>query len=282
MVTDAAGETCRVREVECRTVLNKSGLTDYAVNCYTGCGHGCVYCYARFASRFSHPGEPWGSFVDVKINAPDILAREAARKRTGMVFLSSVCDGWQPLEEKYRLTRSCLEILLHHGFPVSVLTKSKLAGRDLDLLADCKDGEFGVTVTTFDESLRQIFEPGSSPSMERLGVLRDASSRRIRTYAFLGPLLPGLTDGEENLSRLLEAVDDCGIDYFLLDRLNPRWGVWASLREVLDKHFPHLTRAYRRILYDGRTRNEYSERLAALAGKLSVKYGLEGKMRICF
>ncbi len=281
-MTDTDKLACRVREVECRTVLNKSGLTDYAVNCYTGCGHGCVYCYARFVARFSHPGEPWGSFVDVKVNAPDILAREAARKKTGMVFLSSVCDGWQPLEEKYLLTRQCLEILLRHDFPVSVLTKGKLAGRDLDLLAECKKGEFGVTVTTLDESLRRIIEPGSSPSGERLGVLQEAGRRGIRTYAFLGPLLPGLTDSEENLTRLLEAVGDCGIDYFLVDRLNPRWGVWASLREVLQKHFPHLTGAYRRILYDGRTRNEYSERLAALAGKLAVKYGLEGKMRLCF
>lgn len=281
-MADTNGEACRAREVECRTVLNKSGLTDYAVNCYTGCGHGCVYCYARFVSRLSHPGETWGSFVDVKVNAPDILAREAARKRTGTVFLSSVCDGWQPLEGKYRLTRSCLEILLRHGFPVSVLTKSKLAGRDLDLLADSKDSEFGVTVTTLDESLRQIIEPGSSPSGERLGVLQEAGRKGIRTYAFLGPLLPGLTDSEENLSRLLEAVGDCGIDYFFVDRLNPRWGVWASLREVLQKHFPHLTGAYRRILYDTRTRNDYSERLATLTRKIAVKYGIDGKMRLCF
>ena len=277
-----ADTICRVREVECRTVLNKSGLTDYSVNCYTGCEHGCVYCYARFAARFSHPDEPWGSFVDIKVNAPDILAREAARKRTGTVFLNSVCDGWQPLEEKHRLTRRCLEILLQHGFPVSVLTKSKLASRDLDLLAESKDSEFGVTVTTFDESLRQIIEPGSSPAAERLDVLREAAKKGIKTYAFLGPLLPGLTDSEDNLARLLEAVGDCGIDSFLVDRLNPRWGVWASLREVLQRHFPHLTGACRRILYDGRTRREYSARLAALAAKLAGKSGLEGRMRLCF
>ena len=98
---------CRRREIECKSVLNKSGLADYAVNCYAGCEHGCVYCYARFATRFSHPGETWGGFVDARINAPQILAREIKRKRVGQVFMSSVCDGWQPAEDFAR------------GFPVT-------------------------------------------------------------------------------------------------------------------------------------------------------------------
>src|SRR4030042_910220 len=127
MVTFFQGN-CRVAEVECKSVLNKAGLADYAVNCYAGCEHGCCYCYARFVTRFSHPGEPWGSFVDVKVNAPQILEREAKRKRVGQVFLSSVCDGWQPREASYLLTRQCLEILLHYHYPLTILTKSALAG----------------------------------------------------------------------------------------------------------------------------------------------------------
>jgi DNA repair photolyase len=114
----------KYKQVECKSLLNKSGLAGYAVNCYSGCGHACVYCYARFATRYSHPHEDWGNFVDIKINAPQVLAREVKRKPAGQVMLSSVCDGWQPAEKDFLLTRQCLEILLRYRFRVSILTKN--------------------------------------------------------------------------------------------------------------------------------------------------------------
>jgi DNA repair photolyase len=273
---------CRVSEVECRSVLNRSGLADYAVNCYAGCEHGCVYCYARFATRFSHPGEPWGSFIDVKVNAPQVLAKEAKRKRVGTVFVSSVCDGWQPREASYSLTRQCLEILLGYGYPVTILTKSALAGRDLDLLAAKDKVEFGVTITTLDEGLRRLIEPRSSPSTDRLGLLEAAKRRGTRTYAFLGPLLPYLLDTEEGLTLLLRAVKDVGVDYFYVDRLNRRFGVWPSLKSLLEKHSPHLIAGYRKILFDESAGREYSERLMSFVYRLARKQGVDDKMRLCF
>lgn len=283
MMTPSTKEGCQVREVECRSVLNKSGLADYAANCYAGCEHGCVYCYARFVTRFSHPGEPWGSFVDVKVNAPQVLEREVKRKRLGRVFLSSVCDGWQPREVRYGLTRQCLEMLLHYRFPVSILTKNALAERDFDLLASSKDEvEFGVTITTLDEGLRRLIEPRSSPSAERLKVLQEARRLGIRTHAFLGPLMPGLSDNEENLTRLLEAVKDAGVDYFYVDRLNPRFGVWPSLKGILQKHFPDLIDVYRKLLYDERAREEYSGRLITSVNSIARRQGLDDKIVLCF
>lgn len=282
-MTPSTKEGCQACEVECRSVLNKSGLSDYAVNCYTGCEHGCVYCYARFVTRFSHPGEPWGSFVDVKVNAPQVLAREVKRKRLGRVFLSSVCDGWQPREARYGLTRQCLETLVRYRFPVTILTKNALAERDFDLLASSKvEVEFGVTITTFNESLRQLVEPGSSPSVERLKVLQEARRLGIRTYAFLGPLMPVLSDKEEDLTQLLNAVRDAGVDYFYVDRLNPRFGVWPSLKGILQKHFPDLVEVYRKLLYDERAREEYSGRLVTSINLLARRQGLDDKIVLCF
>lgn len=273
---------CRVRQVECRSVLNKSGLADYAVNCYAGCEHGCVYCYARFATRFSHPGEPWGSFVDVKINAPQVLTHEAKRKRVGRVFISSVCDGWQPLEASYHLTRQCLEILVPHRYPLTILTKSTLASRDLDLLTSKEGVELGVTITTLDEGLRRLIEPRSSPSAERLALLQEAKRRGIRTYAFVGPLLPYLSDTENSLTPLLKAVKDVGADYFYVDRLNRRFGVWPSLKSLLQEHFPDLVDEYRWIFFNERASREYSDRLIATVNCLARKQGLDGRMRLCF
>ena len=282
-MASSAKEGCRVREVECRSLLNKSGLADYAVNCYAGCEHGCCYCYARFATRFSHPSEQWGSFVDVKVNAPQVLTHEAKRKRVGRVFISSVCDGWQPRETSYCLTRQCLEILLHYGYPLTILTKSALARRDLDFLASSKDKiEFGVTITTFDEGLRRLIEPRSSPSAERLNLLQEAKRKGIRTYAFLGPLLPHLSDTEANLNSLLWAVKDVGADYFYVDRLNRRFGVWQSLKSILQEHFPDLIEAYRKLLFNEGASREYSERLMSSVSCLARRQGLDDKMRLCF
>lgn len=275
-------EGCRIREVECKSVLNKSGLADYAVNCYAGCEHGCVYCYARFVTRFSHPGEVWGSFVDAKVNAPHVLAHEVRRKRVGRVFVSSVCDGWQPREASYCLTRQCLEILVHHHYPLTILTKSALAGRDLDILTSSEGVEFGVTVTTLDESLRSLIEPRSSSSAERVAILQEAKRRGIKTYAFLGPLLPYLSDTEVSLVPLLKAVQDVGVDYFYIDRLNRRFGVWQSLRSLLQEYFPYLIDEYRKILFDESAGREYSERLMSSVNHIARKQGLDGKMRICF
>jgi DNA repair photolyase len=275
-------EDCRIAEVECKSVLNKSALADYTVNCYAGCEHGCRYCYARFATRFSHPGERWGSFVDVKVNAPKVLAREVRRKRIGTVFISSVCDGWQPREDSYQLTRQCLEILLAYGYPLTILTKNTLAGRDLDLLSSKASVNFGVTITALDEDLCRLIEPRSPSPIKRLALLEEARRRGVRTYAFVGPLLPYLSDIEGSLVPLLKALKDVGVDYFYVDRLNPRFGVWLSLKNLLQEHFPHLTQEYRKILFDEHVRREYSQQLVSTVNRLARMQGIDGKMRLCF
>ncbi|HOG47104.1 MAG TPA: radical SAM protein, partial [Anaerolineae bacterium] len=109
-----------VREIQAKSMLQKSGLpgAQYVVNPYVGCVHGCVYCYARFMKRFTGHNEPWGRFLDARVNAPELLRRELARRRApleGAVFLSSVTDPYQPPEARYRLTRGVREALLDHG-----------------------------------------------------------------------------------------------------------------------------------------------------------------------
>jgi DNA repair photolyase len=269
-------------EIQAKSILNKSGITDWTVNCYSGCEHGCLYCYARFASRYSHPHELWGTYVDVKLNAPQVLKREVKVKKVGKVFVSSVCDGWQPVEEKYGLTRRCLEILLRHDFPVTILTKSSLAGRDLDLLIGKNDVDFGVTITTLDESLSKLLEPKSSPPAARLALIEEAKGKGIRTYAFLGPLMPYLSDSEKSLGLLLNAVKEVGADYFYVDRLNPRYGVWSSLKVLLHERFPHLVEDYKKILFSKSVRERYSERLVARLGKLAEQLRLSDKMSLIF
>ena len=125
-----------IREIKAKSILTKSGIpgVDYCVNPYVGCSHGCRYCYATFMKRYTGHTEAWGSFVDVKIHAPEILQRQLKRASMGRVMISSVTDAYQPIESKYKLTRQCLEILLQSQFPVDILTKSPLVLRDIDLI----------------------------------------------------------------------------------------------------------------------------------------------------
>ncbi len=272
--------TVRYTSIECKSVLNKSGLADYAVNCYTGCAHGCVYCYARFASRFSHPRQPWGSFVDIKTNAPEVLSREVKRRPVGRVMLSSVCDAWQPVEKEALLTRRCLEILVRYRYEISALTKSALARRDLDLLAS-GNVDFGVTVTTLDPHLARLIEPGASPPLERLAVLAEAKNKGIRSYAFVGPLLPFLSDTEESIKSLLKAVKDVGVDYFYLDKLNLRYGVWPALLKLLREHYPALLADYRKIFFENASKMAYLDDLSSRARRIAGELGISDKMTLC-
>lgn len=149
----------RIKEIEAKSILTKSGIpgVDYCINPYVGCFHACKYCYATFMKRFTGHTEAWGSFVDVKVNAPDVLQKQLKNKVKGRVMVSSVTDAYQPIEAKYKLTRKCLEILLQNQFPVDILTKSPLVLRDLDLIKKFKDIEVGVTITTNDDKIRKVF-----------------------------------------------------------------------------------------------------------------------------
>jgi DNA repair photolyase len=182
----------RVAERTARSVLSKSGIPGvrYALNPYVGCAHACRYCYAEFMKRYTGHTEPWGTFVDAKVNAPEALERELRRAAPGPVMLSSVTDAYQPLEERFRLTRRCLELLIAHRFPVRVLTKSPLVLRDLDLLRGAPDVEVGITITTDEERMRRIFEPGAPPIAARVDALRRLREAGVETYCFVGPMLP--------------------------------------------------------------------------------------------
>lgn len=181
-----------IKEKRARSVLSKSGISgmDYCINPYTGCSHGCKYCYATFMKRFTGHMEAWGAFVDVKMNAPEVLQRQMKTAARGNVMISSVTDPYQAIENQFKITRRCLEVLLAYQFPVSILTKSPLVLRDLDLIKKFKEIEVGMTITTDDDKMRAIFEP-NAPSIEsRIHALKELSENGIKPYAFIGPLLP--------------------------------------------------------------------------------------------
>lgn len=271
-----------VKEIECKSILCKSGLADYALNCYTGCQHGCLYCYARFMGRFTGDILPWGSFVYVKANALDVLKKQVRKAKKGNVFISSVCDGWQPPEGKYKLTRQCLEVLLENDFSVTILTKNTLILRDFDVLSSKKTlVHLGMTVTTLKDKLARDIEPGAPLPQKRLKILEEAGNLGITIYAFLGPLMPYLSDSEEDIDALFKAIKPLNLAYIYIDALNPRWGVWPSVKALLLHKYPSLVEKYQNILFHNPTRIAYLENFKLVIQKLASHYGILDKLKFC-
>src|SRR5271169_2288592 len=160
-----------INEIKAKSILSKSQVYNYTLNAYIGCSHKCLYCYAMFMKRYTGHTEAWGNFVDVKINAPELLAKEVKKKSIGRVWISGVCDAYQPLEKKYQLTKRCIEILAENGWPFTIQTKSPLVLRDIGLLKKATDCEVGFTITTADEKVKKIFEPYAPPSGKRVEAL---------------------------------------------------------------------------------------------------------------
>ncbi len=201
-----------VKDIHAKNILSKSRVFDYTVNPYVGCEHGCTYCYARFMKRFTGHREAWGEFVDIKVNAVNLLQQEIKKKRVGRVWISGVCDPYQPLEKEYGLTKRCLEVLLEQSWPVTVQTKSSLVLRDIELLRKFSEAEVGLTITTVDENIRKIFEPDAPPIKERIETLEKLHSADIKNFAMVAPLLPKA----EGLVTQLSGK----VDHILIDRMN--------------------------------------------------------------
>ncbi len=226
-----------VKEIQSKAILSTSKIYNYVINPYVGCQHACSYCYARFMKRFSGHKEPWGEFVDVKINAADLLRAEINKKKRAKVWISGVCDPYQPLEVKYKLSRKCLEILAQNEWPAIIQTRSPLVLRDMDILKEAKNFEVGLTITTADDGIRKLFEPNAPPIMERLRALDELHRSGIKTYAMIAPILPGT----EVLVKTLEGK----VDYILVDRMNYNHADWVykkyGLEDKLSDDFFHRT-----------------------------------------
>ena len=215
------------REIQAKSILSESKIYDYVINPYVGCQHGCSYCYARFIKKFTGHPEPWGQFVDVRINAADLLRAEIKKKKRGRVWISGLSDPYQPLEAKYELTRKCLEILADHDWPVTIQTRSSLVLRDIDIIKKAKYFEAGLSITTADDGVRKIFEPFAPSIRERLKAVDEMHRAGIRTYAMIAPMLPGAEALPESLKGR--------VDYVLVDRMNYHYADWIYRKFGLEE-----------------------------------------------
>jgi len=261
------GNVMKIQEIECKSIITKSNLpeVDYCINPYIGCSHHCVYCYARFMKRFTGHIEEWGEFLDIKINAPEILEKQLSCKfKRGTVLLGSVSDVYQPIEKKYEITRKILKILLKHDFPVSILTKSDLVLRDIDLLKQFNECEVGLTITSLDDNASCNFELGASDPQKRVNALIELKKTGIKTYAFIGPIIPEITNLHNIFSKLKDKVD-----YAMVESLNLRCGNKEDVKKVIQTKYPKFI-----AIYEKGFNKEYWDQVEQEVKRLSKEFGI--------
>lgn len=217
------------------------------MNLYRGCTHGCIYCDSRSKCyRMTHEFED----IEVKAKAAELLEQTLKKKRRkGMIATGSMTDPYVPIEEELRITRRCLDQIERFDFGLVIQTKSKLIMRDIDVLEKINRKTkcvVAMTLTTYDEELCRVIEPGVCTTKERFEVLLEMKKRGIPTIVWLSPILPFINDTEENIRGILDYCVQAsvyGIMYFGAG-LTLREGNREYFYEQLDKSFPGLKERY--------------------------------------
>jgi len=264
----------KVKEIECNSAIGKCGFPGggFAINPYVGCEHNCLYCYARFIKRFTGHSEEWGGFVDARINVAEVLQKQLkSNKYKGeQIYISTVTDPYQPAEEKYKLTRKILEVLINYDNPVSILTKSNLVLRDLDLLKKIKNIDVNFTVNTLDEKWKKLIEPNSPSVQNRLNAMATLVKEGIPVFAMMGPYFPIFTDPESLFKEFKEA----GVSIIFTESFNTSGGNWVEVEKVLKENYPELLPQIKEILFDKNKFYEFYNDAESKVKKASKKYNI--------
>lgn len=236
-----------VTTIPTKKIVSKSKIpgVDYVLNPYVGCTHGCVYCYAAYMRKFSAHREPWGQFLDVKICNTPLKPAQLFGKN---IMLSSVTDPYNPFEKRYQRTRELLKQLLPCQACVSILTKSALVLRDLDLLTQLPGCEVGFSFSSVDENLRRKLEPNTSTVEQKINALKVLHENGITTAVMAAPLLPGISDWQGIISRTREHTDA-----YRFDSLNMGTPLKQDLFNFVGHYYPQLLPLYREIYVEGNT-----------------------------
>ncbi|MCL2051010.1 MAG: radical SAM protein [Lachnospiraceae bacterium] len=226
-----------INKINTKSYLTKSNLpaSDFVINPYVGCPHSCKYCYACFMKRFSGHQEKWGEFVDIKICGTPLNTKKIIGKT---VFMSSVTDCYNYLEEEHQLTRKILEQLVDIDFTLNISTKSKLICRDIDLLKKFKDLKVSISINCTDEGFVSDMEKASSVS-ERIEALRELHEAGIFTVLFISPIFPEITDYREIIKKTKPYVAE-----YWFENLNLRGSYKKDILSYIETNYPELYPLY--------------------------------------
>jgi DNA repair photolyase len=249
------------REEPCRSALNRvrGMMFDWSLNPYTGCAHRCTFCYVRaFERRADRPSdERYGRSIRVKVNVADVLARELARPswERATVVVGAATDPYQPVEGRYRLTRACLEALTAAANPFSIITRGPMIVRDIDVLRDgASRADVSVTfsIPTIDEEVWRRTEPSTAHPRQRLRALRALVDAGVEARVGMAPILPGLSDGPQQLEDVVRAAREAGATGIWANLLFLKPGTREHFLESLAREWPDELPRYEELYANGR------------------------------
>lgn len=280
----------KIKEINAKSILRKHKKIDswfvskYGMNLYRGCTHNCVYCDGR-AEKYNVDGN-FGYEVIVKTNAIDILKKELDPKgkrkplSKGYIMIGGgVGDSYQPVEEKYQLTKKTLGLIYQYGYPASILTKSTLVGRDIDIIKKINRKSKAIVSFSFssiDNKISEIFEPGVPSPNKRLDSIKFFKENGIATGIFLMPVIPFITDKPEILNETLASAKQAGVDFIIFSGMTLKNGRQKDyFMKVLRKKYPELIINYD-LIYKGNAwgsaTQEYNDSIHKTFSKIARKY----------
>jgi DNA repair photolyase len=256
----------QIIEEHAKSILTRNASPDIpfnvSLNPYRGCEHGCIYCFARPTHSYLglSPGLDFESRIFAKVNAPELLRRELAKRsyQPEPIALGVNTDAYQPCERVLRLTRRVLEVLHECGHPVGLITKSSLIERDIDLLAAMaarQQAAAAVTITTLDPEIARTLEPRAAAPARRLRTIRTLTDAGIPVSVSIAPVIPFVT--EPDLERVLEAAAKAGAVSASYIVLRLPWEVSPLFRQWLQAHFPERAQRVMNRVRDMRGGQDY-------------------------
>ena len=263
-----------IKETVSKNIITKSKLpdTDYVINNYVGCNHGCIYCYAEFMKRFTNHTEKWGEFLDVKkFNEEKFVKYLKKINSDKKILMSSVTDPYNPYEIKYKSTRNILKLFIqanNEHIHLEILTKSLLIFRDIDLLKKIKNITVGISLNTLNDNLRRQIEPCAGSIKSRIEILKKLKGENIPVYLFISPIFPMLTQLEEIIATCKDTVD-----FIYFENLNLRGRYKKIILDFISKNFPEYNQLYQDIYT--KNKKEYWYLLMEDINRLCKIYGIK-------
>ena len=275
------GEQSAYREVQAKSALHKLKRKvpyGWDLNIYRGCEHACRYCYALYSHKYINSTDYFGE-IFVKTNIVDLLEMElmSEKWKRDVINIGGVTDSYQPAEAHYQLMPEILKLLIKYKTPAIISTKSRLVLRDYDLIDELSKITYiniAATITVMDESIRSTIEPGSSESKDRFEILKAFRKTNASIGLHVMPIIPLITDTEDNLKSIFALARNCNVDYVLPGTLYLRGITRSYFFGFLQNHYSELVESYRMLYKTGGVSIEYKTRLYAMVNRLREKYQL--------
>lgn len=273
-------------EIKCKSAINRVQGMPYlkwSLNPYGGCVHKCRFCFAVQYRVVADQGtqQDFGTRLFIKTNFVEVLARELHRPglQGEHITLGTATDPYQPVEGRYRLTRGSLTLLRDHANPMSLLTKSPMIVRDVDLLADLAhvaSAEVFFSITTVDLNLWRIVEPGTANPFNRLRAMRTLREAGVPAGVMMAPILPGLTDSAPSIEAVAAAAREHDAAYFSAAPLRLAPHVKEFYLGFIDDQYPDLLARYQRAYPGAYAPREYQDKLNERVQRIRERYGFAG------